>query len=371
MHVAVVIASHGGWYLVSFTGSYYHREREEGKDSEQQAYVDRYQSIREIKHMTQTMIQVQGLAKHYGRRKRMAVADFDLQVEEGQLFGLIGPDGAGKTTVLRMLSTVLESSAGQGVVGGFDLNKDVEQVRRNIGYMPQQFSLYPDLSVIENLVFFADMNQVPSEKKQDRIQNMLGFTRLDRFQDRKAHQLSGGMKKKLALACALIHDPDVLFLDEPSTGVDPVSRRELWVILADVVQRGVTCVVTTPYMDEADRCHRVGILYDGNLIAAGAPEDLKAELPFAVVEVKAKPRKIMREIVAGLDEVIRWRPVGDRIRMLVEDDEKVVQRVMKDIESSLKHRDCELRFLRRDKVSMEDVFVHQIRILNGRGKNDE
>ena len=319
----------------------------------------------------QTMIQVQGLAKQFGRRKKAAVAEFDLQVEEGQLFGLIGPDGAGKTTVLRMLSTVIEVGGGEGVVGGFDLNNEVEQVRRIIGYMPQQFSLYPDLSVIENLVFFADMNQVPSDKKQDRIKDMLAFTRLERFKDRKAQQLSGGMKKKLALACALIHDPEVLLLDEPSTGVDPVSRRELWVILGEVVQRGVTCVVTTPYMDEADRCHQVGILYDGHLIATGAPEALKAELPFAMIEVKAKPRKTMREIVAGLDDVVRWRPVGDRIRMLVEDDDRVVRRVMKELESSLKRSECDLRFLRRDKVSMEDVFVHKIRILkNGAGKKD-
>jgi ABC-2 type transport system ATP-binding protein len=318
----------------------------------------------------QTMIQVQGLAKQFGRHKKAAVADFNLQVEQGQLFGLIGPDGAGKTTVLRMLSTVIETGGGEGVIGGFDLNSEVERVRRIIGYMPQQFSLYPDLSVIENLVFFADMNQVPSEKKQDRIQDMLAFTRLDRFKQRKAHQLSGGMKKKLALACALIHDPEVLFLDEPSTGVDPVSRRELWVILAEVVQRGVTCVVTTPYMDEADRCHQVGILYDGHLIVSGAPETLKAELPFSVIEVKAKPRKTMREIVAGIEEVIRWRPVGDRIRMLVEDDDKVVRRVMKELESALKRSECEMRFLRCDKVSMEDVFVHQIRMLNGKGEND-
>jgi ABC-2 type transport system ATP-binding protein len=318
----------------------------------------------------QTMIQVQDLAKQFGRRKRKAVAGFDLQVEEGQLFGLIGPDGAGKTTVMRMLSTVIEASAGGGTVGGFDLKKDVEQVRRNIGYMPQQFSLYPDLSVMENLVFFADMNQVPSDKKKDRIENMLAFTRLERFKDRKAQQLSGGMKKKLALACALIHDPEVLLLDEPSTGVDPVSRRELWIILAQVVQRGVTCVVTTPYMDEADRCHQVGILYDGQLIATGTPESLKAELPFAVIEVKAKPRKVMREVVADLENVIRWRPVGDRIRMLVEDDDRLVRQVMKKLETALKREACDLRFLRKDKVSMEDVFVHKIRNLNGVGEND-
>ncbi len=317
------------------------------------------------------MIQVQGLEKRYGRRTSPAVAGFDLHVEQGQLFGLIGPDGAGKTTALRMLSTVIESSAGEGLVAGFDLKKDVERVRRNIGYMPQQFSLYPDLSVMENLVFFADLNQVPSRKKSERINEMLAFTNLADFKQRAAHQLSGGMKKKLALACALIHDPEVLLLDEPSTGVDPVSRRELWVILAQVVQRGVACVVTTPYMDEADRCHRVGIIYEGHLIASGTPESLKAELPFAVIEVKAKPRKTMREVVGNLDEVIRWRPVGDRIRMLVEDDERIVGGVMKQLESALKRGECDLRLLRRDKVSMEDVFVHKIRLRNGNGgKND-
>jgi ABC-2 type transport system ATP-binding protein len=329
------------------------------------------ETIRKTDDIVQTMIQVQGLEKRYGRRKRPAVAGFDLQVEQGQLFGLIGPDGAGKTTVMRMLSTVIESSAGEGVIAGFDLQKDVEQVRRNIGYMPQQFSLYPDLSVMENLVFFADLNQVPAAEKRQRIKNMLAFTNLADFERRAAHQLSGGMKKKLALACALIHDPDVLLLDEPSTGVDPVSRRELWVILAEVVQRGVACVVTTPYMDEADRCHRVGILYEGHMIAAGTPASLKAKLPYAVIEVKAKPRKTMRTIVADIDDVIRWRPVGDRIRMLVEDDDRVVRRVMKRLESALKREECDLRLLRRDKVSMEDVFVHEVRLLNDRGGKDE
>ena len=222
------------------------------------------------------LIETQNLVKVYkNNHKKPAVKDISLQIPKGQLYGLVGPDGAGKTTTLRILSTVMKSSSGSAKILGYDLEKQTESIRTRIGYMPQNFSLYPDLSVMENLIFFANINQVPSSERNSRIKRMLEFTNLANFTDRKAGKLSGGMKKKLALACAMIHNPQVLLLDEPSTGVDPVSRRELWVILAEIVQQGVTVLVSTPYMDEAERCHTVGILYEGEMLTSGKPENLE------------------------------------------------------------------------------------------------
>jgi ABC-2 type transport system ATP-binding protein len=308
------------------------------------------------------IIEAIGLSKHYRSQNGLSAIDgLDLSVAHGQLFGLVGPDGAGKTTTLRILSTVMDASRGQARIAGFDVNKQAERARPLIGYMPQNFSLYPDLSVVENLNFFADLNRVPREHKQKRISEMLHFTRLDRFTRRRAAQLSGGMKKKLALACALIHEPQVLLLDEPSTGVDPVSRRELWLILAEVVQQGVTVLVSTPYMDEAERCHQVGILYEGRLLTRGAPAELEARLPFEVLEVKASPRKIVRAVLngngdGGVTGIVRWRPVGDRIRLSVVDSAKS----RKHLQASLRKAGAEISLLRSAKSTMEDVFIHLV-----------
>jgi ABC-2 type transport system ATP-binding protein len=272
----------------------------------------------------------------------------------------VGPDGAGKTTTLRILSTVMEQSSGKAQVLGYDVRTHPEQARQHIGYMPQNFSLYPDLSVSENLNFFADIQQIRGSQKQARIDEMLAFTRLDGFRGRRAGALSGGMKKKLALACALVHNPAVLLLDEPSTGVDPVSRRELWVILADVVHQGVTVLVSTPYMDEAERCHQVGMLYAGRLLVSGSPDELTAQLPFEIIEVKAKPRKAMRQIVSETAAVLEWRPVGDRLRLAVANHNGDVERVMEELNARFLAEGLEVRLLRRAKPSMDDVFVHLV-----------
>jgi ABC-2 type transport system ATP-binding protein len=285
-----------------------------------------------------------------------------LSIPEGQLYGLVGPDGAGKTTTLRILSTVMEQSNGRARVAGFDVKRQAEKARPLIGYMPQNFSLYPDMSVLENLNFFADLNQVPRDQKKERITEMLHFTRLERFTGRRAAQLSGGMKKKLALACALVHAPQVLFLDEPSTGVDPVSRRELWLILAEVVVQGVTVLVSTPYMDEAERCHQVGILYGGQLLTTGSPAELEAQLPFDILEVKAWPRKAVRSVINnGSKEILRWRPVGDRIRLSVPD----IEATQKQLKKELKAAGAEISILRPAKSTMEDVFIHLVETQRG------
>ena len=304
------------------------------------------------------LIETLDLTKKYRNQNgHYAINEVNLAIPKGQLYGLVGPDGAGKTTTLRILSTVMRQTSGSARVAGFDVDKQAEQARPRIGYMPQNFSLYPDLSVIENLRFFAELNQVSPKKQTTRIPEMLDFTRLDRFKKRRAHNLSGGMKKKLALACALIHEPEVLLLDEPSTGVDPVSRRELWLILSDVVQQGVTVLVSTPYMDEAERCHQVGILYEGKILASGSPTELEAELPFDILEVKAHPRKTLRKVIAeSQDGIVRWRPVGDRMRLSVKDYRKSERVLLKD----LKLAKAEVGICRQAKSTMEDVFIHLV-----------
>ncbi len=315
---------------------------------------------------TNLLIETHELSKKFRTQKgRQAVGGLNLAIPQGQLYGLVGPDGAGKTTILRILSTVLEQSGGSAMVAGYDVLREAEKARPLIGYMPQNFSLYPDMSVLENLNFFADLNEVPRTQKKERITEMLDFTRLDRFTDRRAEQLSGGMKKKLALACALVHAPRVLLLDEPSTGVDPVSRRELWLILAEIVVQGVTVLVSTPYMDEAERCHQIGILYDGQLLTAGSPAELESQLPFDVLEVKAWPRKAVRQVINGKSEdIIRWRPVGDRIRLSVPKI-KVTQKRLK---KELKAAGAEITIMRPAKSTMEDVFIHLVE--NQRGPRE-
>lgn len=314
--------------------------------------------------MTNYLVETHGLTKQYpSDRSNFAIQNIDLAIPEGQLFGLIGPDGAGKSTTLRILSTVIERTGGEARVAGFDVGRESEKVRPVVGYMPQLFSLYPDLSVIENLNFFADINQVSARIKKQRIAEMLAFTRLERFQKRYAGNLSGGMKKKLALACSLIHEPKILLLDEPSTGVDPVSRRELWSILADVVQSGVTIVVSTPYMDEAERCHQIGIIYQGKMMAIGTPAELAGRLPFGTIEVKAKPRKVMRQVVAANEDILDWRPVGDRLRILTEP--KKTDKIIRQLKRELSRNDAEIVLLRQSSVKMEDVFIYEVSKMEG------
>jgi len=305
------------------------------------------------------VIDASNITKKYGRNLTPALADLSISIPGGILYGLVGPDGAGKTTMLRILSSVMLPSQGKALVLGHDTRKDPDPIRHKIGYMPQNFSLYPDLSVYENLNFFADIHQLTPVKKKDRINEMLRFTRLADFRARKAGTLSGGMKKKLALGCALVHEPRLLILDEPSTGVDPVSRRELWLILSEVVQEGVTVLVSTPYMDEAERCHQVSFLSHGKILATGSPADLIKELPFEILEVKASPRKKMRAIVEETEGVLDWRPVGDTLRLNVP-NHGVSKKIMQSLEKRMGKEKMKVSVLRLSRQSMEDVFVHLV-----------
>ncbi|MBN3032484.1 MAG: ABC transporter ATP-binding protein [Candidatus Saganbacteria bacterium] len=225
-------------------------------------------------------LEASGLTKKF--KDLAAVSQFNLQVPRGEIFGLVGPDGAGKTTTLRMLSTAMEQTAGEIRVLGLHSLKEAEKIRDRIGYMPQRFSLYGDLTVEENLDFFADLYQVPGAVRAKKKAELLAFTNLAPFTKRRGAQLSGGMQKKLALACNLIHTPELLFLDEPTTGVDPISRREFWRILNGLT--GVTILVTTPYMDEAERCHRVGLIREGKLLVCDTPAEVKRQAGAATLE---------------------------------------------------------------------------------------
>ena len=303
-------------------------------------------------------IETKQLTKQYKSQPEamFAIQGISLEVPRGQLFGLIGPDGAGKTTTIRILSTAMKPSFGYAKIGGFDVDSQPENARFLIGYMPQAFSLYPDLTVIENLNFIADIQGVSGSRRKERIAELLAFSRLDRFQKRRSEHLSGGMRKKLALACALIHEPRVLLLDEPTTGVDPVSRRELWQIISEVLLQDVTVLVSTPYMDEAERCHKVGILNEGQMLTMGTPKELTAQLPYQIMEIVARPRRITRQVIRSTAGILAWRPVGDRIRMAVEEPNKVEKK----LRSAFKKTDGEIRILRQAKPIMDDVFIHLV-----------
>lgn len=306
-----------------------------------------------------TAIETLHLVKRYpGQSKEdsPAIDAINLNVEAGQLYGLIGPDGAGKTTLLRILATVMQPTSGSARLAGFDVVKQAEEVRARLGYMPQAFSLYPDLSVMENLRFFADINGVPRGKQKARIDELLEFARLTDFTTRRSENLSGGMRKKLALACALIHEPEILLLDEPTTGVDPVSRRELWQLLAKVIQQGVTVLVSTPYMDEAERCKTVSIIYQGHMLTTGAPAELERQMPFGIIEVKARPRSALRAAAEEVEGVISWRAVGDRLRLSAANPDEVMPR----LEKALNENVADISILREARMVMEDVFIHLV-----------
>ncbi|HUX07949.1 MAG TPA: ABC transporter ATP-binding protein [Acidobacteriota bacterium] len=262
-------------------------------------------------------IEIKGLRKNYEEVE--ALKGIDLSVEEGEIFGLVGPDGAGKTTMIRLLCGILRPTEGTASVFGADIVKDPEGVKRHIGYMSQRFSLYADLTVGENMRFFEELYRVPKGERAERRRKLLEFSRLEPFISRRAGKLSGGMKQKLGLSCALTHKPKVLFLDEPTTGVDPISRRELWGLLYDLWHDGITIFVSTPYMDEAERCNRIAFIRDGGIITLGTPDEVKSHYPFQIAEI-VTPRA--RELAAQLEareEVAAVHLYGDRLHVSIAD----------------------------------------------------
>ena len=283
----------------------------------------------------------------------VAVEGLNLDVAEGEIFGLVGPDGAGKTTTMRMLTGLLKPSGGGAEVAGFDVVRHTERLKEHIGYMSQRFGLYPDLTVMENIGFYADIYGVPARGRAEKIDQLLGFSNLTPFRQRLAGNLSGGMKQKLGLACALIHTPRVLFLDEPTNGVDPVSRRDFWRILYQLVRERVTIFVSTAYLDEAERCTRLALLHQGRLLGLGTPDEVKAMMPGALLEVRTPtPRRtaaLLRERLAAASVGL----FGDRVHVATRDTAATEAAIRALVASA----GFELLSLHPIAPSLEDVFV--------------
>jgi ABC-2 type transport system ATP-binding protein len=254
------------------------------------------------------------LARRFGTNE--AVRGLSFHVDAGEIYGLVGPDGAGKTTTIRLLAGLMDPDAGTARILGQDPGAGGE-VREQLGLMPQQYSLYGDLTIEENLHFFGQLFCIPKKTYQARRERLLDITRLARFTDRRADSLSGGMYKKLALACSLLHQPKVLLLDEPTNGVDPVSRRELWALLYEFVGEGMAILVSTPYMDEAARCHRVGLISQGRLVAEGPPRELVRDFDHPVIEVEGGDREAIERTVLTMASIRGSHPVGTRLRMVI------------------------------------------------------
>ncbi len=300
-------------------------------------------------------VHTQGLTRKFG--EALAVDGLDLTIPSGELFGLIGPDGAGKTTTLRLLAGLLAISQGDAWVEGYDLKAQPEAAKPRIGYMAQEFSLYAELSVQENLRFFAELYQVPHAQLAERMPRLLAFAGLTEFTARRAGHLSGGMQKKLALACTLIHEPPLLLLDEPTTGVDPISRREFWDILTTLHLAGTTILVSTPYMDEADRCTRVGLIYRGRLAACDAPRRIRGQLEGRVVHLRTPDWRAARDLLAGLPGVEEAQTYGEALHLLVDSAEQRLP----EIRSALEGRGLSVVELRPAPARMEEAFITWIR----------
>lgn len=286
-----------------------------------------------------------------------AVDALNLSIQPGRLFGLVGPDGAGKTTTLRLLAGLLNLSDGSATVAGFDLASQPEAIKPHIGYMAQQFSMYAELSVLENLKFFAEIFDVKHADLAARTERLLSFAGLTEFKNRRAANLSGGMQKKLALACTLIHHPEILLLDEPTTGVDPISRREFWDILTELYLDGTTIVVSTPYMDEADRCSRVGLMYSGRMVICDTPQRIRDRLKGEVIELQPEDWRKTQENTLDLPGVLEVQTYGESLHLLVDSGEKRLPQ----IEKALKKKKIAYRSIRLAPARMEEAFISLIR----------
>lgn len=274
-------------------------------------------------------IQARGLQKSFAAKP--AVRGLGLEVAAGEIYGLVGPDGAGKTTSLRMLAGLVEPDAGEVRLMGQDPYGKYGGFRERLGYMPQRYALYGDLSVAENLAFFREMFCLAPEAFRSRRDRLLAVTRLDEFEQRTANALSGGMYKKLALACALLHEPRVLLLDEPTNGVDPVSRRDFWDLLHEFLAEGMAIVLATPYMDEAARCHRVGLLFEGRLLEEGRPAEMLAAFPHPVFSVRGERARV-EQLLEQSGDVLAFTPAGADLRIVVhQGSEDAVQAALREI----------------------------------------
>ncbi|MEE8175269.1 MAG: ATP-binding cassette domain-containing protein [Gemmatimonadota bacterium] len=302
------------------------------------------------------VVRVEGLTRRFG--DLAAVDGLDFSVKSGELFGLVGPDGAGKTTTLRMLAGVLPPSEGDARIFGMSVTRDPEAVKDDIAYMPQRFGLYTDLTVRENLDFYADLYEVPKADRPARLDRLYRFSNLGPFEDRLAGNLSGGMKQKLGLSCALIHEPRLLLLDEPTFGVDPISRRDLWLIVHEMVAHGVTVIVSTAYMDEAERFDRLALLQQGRVLAVDTPEALRDSLSGRLLVVRAEPIREARDRLLALASVRQAAVFGNRLHLIVDSAETA----RPDVEATLRDGGFESFSVAPLEPSMEDVFMERLAV---------
>ena len=303
------------------------------------------------------MIEIKELTRKF--KDCTALNRIDLKISEGELFGLVGPDGAGKTTLLRILAGLLFIDGGEVTIAGTDVASNAELIKPKIGYMAQEFSLYEKLSVVENLIFFAELYDVPPEIQSERIPGLLEFAGLTEFTDRRAAHLSGGMKKKLALASTLVHQPPILLLDEPTTGVDPVSRRDFWRILNDLHLNGTTILVSTPYMDEADRCSRVGLIHQGEIVICDTPTAIRSSLKGEIIKVVTDDWKKAQKVLSTSPGVFEVQSYGEALHVLVDSSKKR----KKELSSSLQEKGITIQEIRPTPPRMEEAFISLLRKL--------
>lgn len=303
--------------------------------------------------MSEPAIAIEGLTKHFGGT--VAVDGVQLQVARGEIFGLIGPDGAGKTTLMRMLAGILAPTSGTARVAGCDVVTDPEGVKQRLGYLSQAFSLYGDLTVDENIQFAADMYLTPPEQVEALKREMLGVTGLAPFAKRLAGRLSGGMKQKLGLTCALVHRPEVLLLDEPTTGVDPVSRRDFYRILAGLPEQGVTVLLSSPYMDEASRCHRLALMAGGRILDQGTADELCSRVEGVMLELVTSEPRAAAATLAPVPGVLGLTPFGDSLHIRTADEQ-----VRPRVERALTDAGVPIASLQAITPSLEDAFVERV-----------
>jgi ABC-2 type transport system ATP-binding protein len=308
--------------------------------------------------MADAALALTGVARKYG--EVVALRDLSFAAAPGEMFGLIGPDGAGKTTTIRLMCGLLRPDAGTVRVLGLDPAKEHLQVTRSIGYLSQRFSLYGDLTVDENLTFFSEIHGLRTRDPRIAQQHrrLLDLTQLTPFRTRRADQLSGGMKQKLALACTLIHEPKVILLDEPTTGVDPVSRREFWKLLSEFLAQGITILMATPYLDEAERCSRIALLHEGRLLALDQPSALRASLPGIVMEVVAPERDLATSVLERLADALDVQLFGERIHVRLEPGSRLGD--AEELRRVLQQAGIQPEGVRRVPTSLEDVFIARV-----------
>jgi ABC-2 type transport system ATP-binding protein len=305
----------------------------------------------------ETMVSVQGMTRHYG--KTVAAEDVTFEVRRGEMFGLIGPDGAGKTTTMRVILGLLAPHAGSVRTCGLEPVRQGTQLSRKIGYLSQRFSLYGDLTVDENISFFASIHGVKGWKP--RRDELLDLLRMTPFRGRLADRLSGGMKQKLALACTLVHTPELLVLDEPTTGVDPVSRRDFWKILAHLQRDGLTLLVTTPYLDEAERCQRIALMDKGRLLTVDSPAHLKEEDGGTIVEILARPKRPALERLLQRPEVADVQSFGERLHATLKGVEPAgAEAAASRLAADLTEHGIEVESARAVLPTLEDIFIARI-----------